>query len=151
MLSFFRCATATHVSIISEKWCHVNHLFLFVVDNFFHTPCQPSTKPGRAGTVCMNRDPITFIYTKGSLEFQGHKIQSRKTMKAIFKGIIIIRYSNIYPVLPKLVDQRSGRPGAKLSTGYSQLIHSRSLGEFYFPQSTMVSCSLVVYQIYFVD
>jgi hypothetical protein len=48
MLSFFKCATATHVSIISEQWGHVYPLFLFVVDNFYSRRVLPGS-PGAAG------------------------------------------------------------------------------------------------------
>jgi hypothetical protein len=55
MLSFFKCATATHVSIISEQWGHVYPLFLFVVYNFHHA----SGKPGRAAP--RTKDHITSM------------------------------------------------------------------------------------------
>ena len=71
MLSFFRCATATHDSIISEQGADVNPLFLFVVYNFY-SRISCTGKKARARRDC--RDEATMnheqYYINGVWEFK---------------------------------------------------------------------------------
>ena len=109
LLSFFRCATATHVSIISEQGADVYPSFLFVVDNYYlRTEGSPGAQ--RLETRTKIQHIISYVGEFGSLKAHishCNRNHAATTSKISLTGTSILSNNSIIYILSSISNEAS--------------------------------------------